>query len=146
MRTPTETAADVRVRYDALKSRHRKELDEFYTQMYLDLFEAFDAEDKLTPEKDVLRAFGATSQPVIRKARKDARARKKAVAELPAEQQTWELDLEAKTDERLEYVSKETNARAVFVRARHPMTKEYGCWARVPGTADCPVNPNTTDN
>lgn len=145
MPTPTETAADLRVQYDALKARHRKELDEFYTQMYLDLLNAFDAESELTPEKDVLQAFGVTSNPAVRRARKDARARKKAVRELPADKQTWELDLGTKTDERLEYVSKETGSKAVYVRARHPITKEYGCWARVPGTADCPVNPNTTE-
>nr|DAF73069.1 MAG TPA: hypothetical protein [Caudoviricetes sp.] len=143
--TPVETAADLRVQYEALKARHRKELDEFYTQMYLDLLEAFDAEASLTPEKDVLAAFGVKSNLAIRKARKDARARKKAVRDLPADQQTWELDPLTRTDERLEYVSKETNVRAVFVRAKHPMTGEYGFWARVPGTADCPVNPNTTE-
>ena len=140
--SPAETAADLRVQYEALKARHRKELDEFYTQMYLDLLEAFDAETKLTPEKDVLQSFGVTSNLTIRKARKDARARKKAVQDMPADKQTWTLDVDTKTDERLEYVSKETQARAVFVRAKHPMTGEYGCWARVPGTADCPVNPN----
>ena len=145
MSTPAETAADLRVQYEALKDRHRKELDEFYTQMYLQLLEAFDNETKMTPEKDVLQAFGVTSNPTVRKARKDARARKKAVRDLPADKQTWELDDDTATEERLEYVSKETNARAVFVRAKHPMTGEYGCWARVPGTADCPVNPNTTE-
>lgn len=142
---PVETAADLRVQYEALKARHRRELDDFYTQMYLDLLGAFDAEASLTPEKDVLAAFGVKSNPTIRKARKDARARKKAVANLSADQQTWELDPLTRTDERLEYVSKETNAKAVFVRAKHPMTGEYGFWARVPGTADCPVNPNTTE-
>lgn len=142
MTTPIEAAADLRVQYEALKARHRKELDEFYTRMYLDLLNAFDAETKLTPEKDVLQAFGVKSNPTIRKSRKDARARKKAVADLPADKQTWTLDDDTKTEERLEYVSAETGARAVFVRAKHPMTGEYGCWARVPGTADCPVNPN----
>lgn len=140
--TPVEAAADLRVQYEALKARHRKELDEFYTQMYLDLLEAFDAETKMTPEGDVLQAFGVKSNPTIRKARKDARARKKAVQALPADKQTWTLDVDTKTDERLEYVSAETGARAVFVRAKHPLTGEYGFWARVPGTADCPVNPN----
>ena len=140
--SPVEAAADLRVQYEALKSRHRKELDEFYTQMYLDLLEAFDNETKLTPENEVLQAFGVKSNPIIRKARKDARARKKAVQDLPADKQTWTLDVDTKTDERLEYVSAETGARAVFVRAKHPMTGEYGFWARVPGTADCPVNPN----
>lgn len=143
--TPAETAADLRVQYESLKERHRRELDEFYTQMYLQLLEAFDNETKLTPEKDVLQAFGVTSNPCIRKARKDARARKKAVKDLPADKQTWELDSETRTDDRLEYVSKETGAKAVFVRAKHPMTGEYGFWTRVPGTADCPVNPNTTE-
>lgn len=142
MATPTETAADLRVQYEALKARHRKELDEFYTQMYLALLEAFDEETKLTPENEVLQAFGVKSNPTVRKARKDARARKKAVADLPADKQTWTLDVDTKTDERLEYVSAETGARAVFVRAKHPMTGGYGFWARVPGTADCPVNPN----
>lgn len=142
MPTPTEIAADLRVQYEALKARHRKELDEFYTQMYLDLLEAFDEETKLTPENEVLQAFGVKSNPTIRKARKDARARKKAVQDMPAEKQTWTLDVDTKTEERLEYVSAETGARAVFVRAKHPMTGEYGFWARVPGTADCPVNPN----
>lgn len=145
MSTPTETAADLRVQYEALKARHRKELDEFYTEMYLRLLEAFDNETKLTPERDVLSAFGVTSNPTVRKARKDARARKKAVQELPADKQTWELDKDTETDDRLEYVSKETSARAVFVRAKHPMTGEYGFWTRVPGTADCPVNPNTIE-
>lgn len=146
MPNPTETAADLRVQYEAMKERHRKELDEFYTQMYLQLLGAFDSETKLTPEKDVLQAFGVTSNPTIRKARKDARARKKAVRDLPADKQTWELDNETQTDDRLEYISKETGAKAVFVRAKHPMTGEYGFWARVPGTADCPVNPNDNDN
>lgn len=145
MPTPTETAADLRVQYEALKARHRKELDEFYTQMYIDLLEAFDEETKLTPENEVLQAFGVKSNPTIRKARKDARARKKAVQGMPAEKQTWTLDVDTKTEERLEYVSAETGARAIFVRAKHPMTGEYGFWARVPGTADCPVNPNTTE-
>lgn len=140
--SPAETAADLRVQYEALKARHRKELDEFYTQMYLALLEAFDSETKLTPENEVLQSFGVKSNPTIRKARKDARARKKAVQDLPADKQTWTLDVDTKTDERLEYVSAETGARAVFVRAKHPMTGEYGFWARVPGTADCPVNPN----
>lgn len=140
--SPVEAASDLRVQYEALKARHRKELDEFYTQMYLDMLEAFDNETKLTPENEVLQAFGVKSNPTIRKARKDARARKKAVADLPADKQTWSLDVDTKTDERLEYVSAETGARAVFVRAKHPMTGEYGFWARVPGTADCPVNPN----
>ena len=140
--SPVEAAADLRVQYEALKARHRKELDEFYTQMYLALLEAFDSETKLTPENEVLQSFGVKSNPTIRKARKDARARKKAVQDLPAGKQTWTLDVDTKTDERLEYVSAETGARAVFVRAKHPMTGEYGFWARVPGTADCPVNPN----
>lgn len=139
---PGEAAADLRVQYEALKARHRKELDEFYAEMYLALLEAFDAETKLTPENEVLQAFRVKSNPTIRKARKDARARKKAVADLPADKQTWTLDVDTKTDERLEYVSAETGARAVFVRAKHPLTGEYGFWARVPGTADCPVNPN----
>lgn len=143
--SPVETAADLRVQYESLKARHRKELDEFYTEMYLRLLDAFDNETKLTPEKDVLQAFGVKSNPTVRKARKDARARRKAVAELPADKQTWTLDVDTKTDERLEYVSAETSARAVYVRAKHPMTGEYGCWTRVPGTADCPVNPNTTE-
>lgn len=145
MATPTETAADLRVQYEALKVRHRKELDEFYTEMYLRLLEAFDSETQLTAEKDVLQAFGVKSNPTVRKARKDARARKKSVQELPADKQTWELDKDTETDDRLEYVSKETGSRAVFVRAKHPMTGGYGCWTRVPGTADCPVNPNTTE-
>ena len=142
MLSPADAAADLRVQYEALKARHRKELDEFYTQMYLDLLEAFDNETKLTPENEVLQAFGVKSNPTVRKARKDARARKKAIQDMPADKQTWTLDVDTKTDERLEYVSAETGARAVFVRAKHPMTGEYGFWARVPGTADCPVNPN----
>ena len=140
--SPADAAADLRVQYEALKARHRRELDEFYTQMYLDLLEAFDNETNLTPENEVLRAFGVKSNPTVRKARKDARARKKAIRDMPADKQTWTLDVDTKTDERLEYVSAETGARAVFVRAKHPMTGEYGFWARVPGTADCPVNPN----
>ena len=142
MLSPADAAADLRVQYEALKARHRKELDEFYTQMYLDLLEAFDNETKLTPENEVLQAFGVKSNPTVRKARKDARARKKAIQDMPADKQTWTLDVDTKTDERLEYVSAETGARAGFVRAKHPMTGEYGFWARVPGTADCPVNPN----
>lgn len=141
---PIETAADLRVQYEALKERHRKELDEFYTEMYLALLEAFES-DPQAKESKVLEAFGVKSNPTIRKARKDARARLKAVKDLPADKQTWELDNETQTDDRLEYVSKETGAKAVFVRAKHPMTGEYGFWARVPGTADCPVNPNTTE-
>lgn len=141
---PTEAAADLRVQYEALKARHRKELDEFYTQMYLQLLEAFEA-DPSAKESEVLEAFGVKSNPTVRKARKDARARLKAVKDLPADKQTWELDPQTRTDDRLEYVSKETLARAVFVRAKHPMTGEYGCWARVPGTADCPVNPNASN-
>lgn len=142
MISPADAAADLRVQYEALKARHRKELDEFYTQMYLDLLEAFDNETKLTPENEVLQAFGVKSNPIVRKARKDARARKKAIQDMPADKQTWTLDVDTKTDERLEYVSAETGARAVFVRAKHPMTGDCGFWARVPGTADCPVNPN----
>lgn len=132
MATPTDpiqVAEEARIAYDALKERHRRELDEFNREFVHTLVQAFERHPR-TSERAVLEAFRTTSSPHIREAKKLARM-KTSKPEIAKEQRTWGEPEETETLKT--YVSND-GLIAQYRRAKHPITGALGKWVHVPNT------------